>query len=183
MSQSTDPTQDPPANQSVPPSILPVAGEPQAPASLSAAENLADSAVVPGIGDPAWFWLRRGDQIFVWLMVVVLLTLLGTHWLRQSKWGRVPVELRSLKPREYYYTLDINTASWGEWAQLDGIGEKLARRIIADRNDRGPFRNPADVGRVRGIGPKTLEKIRPFLRGGTETTDPPRSLSTEGGQN
>ena len=123
----------------------------------------------------AWLWLRRSDQIFVWLMVVLLLILLGIHWLRLSKWGRTPVELSSQKPREYFYTLDINTASWVEWAQLDGIGEKLARRIIADREERGPFRNPADVGRVRGIGPKTLEKIRPFLRGGSDVSDPPAS--------
>jgi competence protein ComEA len=80
----------------------------------------------------------------------------------------VPVEVKSQKPREYHYSLDINTASWVEWAQLEGIGEKLAKRIVADRNERGPFRNPADVGRVRGIGPKTIERIKPFLRGGKE---------------
>lgn len=115
-------------------------------------------------------WLRRGDQVIVGLLVAMLLVLLGIHWLRLSRWGSAPVELSSLQPREYYYSLDINTASWVEWSQLDGIGEKLARRIVADRDERGLFRNPDDVNRVRGIGPKLMERIRPFLRGGTEAT-------------
>jgi competence protein ComEA len=186
MPESAIPTGEASADQAVPPAVLPdvslIEGK-QVPVLVATPESPADPVGVPANADRAWLWLRRGDQIFVWLMVVLLLTLLGIHWLRLSRWGRVPVELRSQKPREYFYTLDINTASWVEWAQLDGIGEKLARRIIADRDDRGPFRNPTDVGGVRGIGPKILEKIRPFLRGGTESPDPPRSLSTGVGQN
>ena len=115
-------------------------------------------------------WLRRGDQIVVGLLVTALLVLLGVHWVRLSRWGTAPVELSSQQPREYYYSLDINSASWVEWAQLEGIGEKLARRIVADRDERGSFCDPSDIGRVRGIGPKLLERIKPFLRGGTETT-------------
>ncbi len=112
-------------------------------------------------------WLRRSDQLFVGTMLVVLLALLTVHWLKLSRWGTAPVEITSLKPREYFYSLDINTASWVEWAQLDGIGEKLAKRIVADREERGPFRDASDVGRVRGIHLKQLETMQPFLRGGT----------------
>jgi len=126
------------------------------------------SAAAPDQDDRADLWLRRGDQLFVGLLVVALLGLLGIHWVRLSRWGSAPVELSSQRPREYYYSLDINSATWIEWTQLDGIGETLARRIIADREERGPFRNPADVSRVKGIGPKLLEKILPYLQGGTE---------------
>ncbi|MBM4076729.1 MAG: helix-hairpin-helix domain-containing protein, partial [Planctomycetes bacterium] len=80
-------------------------------------------------------------------------------------WGKSPIEVIDEQPREYYYSLDINTASWVEWAQLDGIGETLAKRIVADREEHGPFRNPSDVGRVRGIRQKQLESMLPFLRG------------------
>ena len=121
--------------------------------------------------DRAFLWLRRGDQLIVWLLVSLLLGLLGIHWLRLSRWGRAPVELSGQLPREYYYSLDINSASWVEWSQLEGIGEKLARRIVSDREERGPFRNPADVGRVRGVGGKLLQKILPFLRVGTKVRD------------
>lgn len=121
--------------------------------------------------DQSFLWLRRSDQIAVCMLVTILLVLLGMHWLRLSRWGTAPIELSSQQPREYYYSLDINSASWVEWAQLEGIGEKLARRIVADRDEWGPFRGPADIGRVRGIGPKLLERIHPFLRGGTEVAD------------
>lgn len=113
-------------------------------------------------------WLRRGDQLFCSLLVIALLVLLGVHWVRLSKWGTVPVELTSTEPRRYYYLLDINEASWVEWTQIDGISEKLAKAIVSDREENGPFLNPDDVGRVKGIGPKVLEKMKPFLRGGKE---------------
>ena len=140
---------------------------------VNKASEVVASAAKEGTkpNDRAVLWLRRGDQIVVGLLVASLLILLGIHWLRLSRWGSAPVELSSQQPREYYYSLDINSASWVEWAQLDGIGEKLAKRIVADRDERGPFRNPGDVNRVRGIGPKLLEKLKPFLRGGTEATE------------
>ena len=135
------------------------------PGTRVASESRADKPNFPEISAP--LWLRRSDQLFVGTLLVVLLALLTAHWLKLSRWGTAPVEITSLKPREYFYSLDINTASWVEWAQLDGIGEKLAKRIVADRAERGPFRDASDVGRVRGIFPKQLETMKPFLRGGT----------------
>jgi competence protein ComEA len=135
----------------------------------------APSTIANGSDDPACFWMRRGDRLIVTLFCAILLILLGVKWLQLTRWGIAPVKLSSSKPDEYYYTLDINTASWVEWSQLDGIGEKLARRIVADREERGPFRNPADVGRVAGIRPAVLEKMKPFLQGGTDKAE---SLST-----
>ena len=137
-----------------------------------ASECRADKSEAPDISAP--LWLRRSDQLFVGTLLVVLLALLTAHWLKLSRWGTAPVEITSLQPREYFYSLDINTASWVEWAQLDGIGEKLAKRIVADRVERGLFRDASDVGRVRGIHLKQLETMKPFLRGGTanEVTQP-----------
>ena len=130
-----------------------------------ASESRADKPDVQGISAP--LWLRRSDQFFVGTLLVALLALLTAHWLKLSRWGTAPVEITSLQPREYFYSLNINTASWVEWAQLDGIGEKLAKRIVTDREERGPFRDASDVGRVRGIFPKQLDSMKPFLRGGT----------------
>lgn len=67
-------------------------------------------------------------------------------------------------PTNYVFTIDVNSATWVEWAQLPGIGETLARRIVADREEHGPFRSIDDVVRVRGIGQKTLARFRPHLR-------------------
>jgi len=62
-------------------------------------------------------------------------------------------------------TLNINTATA---AQLDdllpGIGPEKARRIVAWRAANGPFQTIDQLLEVSGIGPKTLERIRPYLQ-------------------
>jgi competence protein ComEA len=58
--------------------------------------------------------------------------------------------------------LDLNRASAEELELLPRIGPTLARRIIEDREQRGPFRSVHDLTRVRGIGPRTLEGLAPL---------------------
>ena len=66
--------------------------------------------------------------------------------------------------------IDLNTASAAELGVLPSIGDALATRIVAlrterrERDDAKPvFRSAEDLDDVRGIGPKSIEKIRPFL--------------------
>lgn len=58
--------------------------------------------------------------------------------------------------------INVNSASAEQLMRLPGIGPVTAQNIIAARADK-PFRSVADLDRVKGIGPKTLEKIRPFV--------------------
>jgi competence protein ComEA len=55
--------------------------------------------------------------------------------------------------------LDINTATVAELEALPGIGPKMAEAIIASR----PYSTVEDLLRVKGIGPATLEKLRPYI--------------------
>lgn len=48
--------------------------------------------------------------------------------------------------------LNINTATASELCMLPGIGEVLAGRIVADREEKGPFTEKSDLMRVSGIG-------------------------------
>ncbi len=57
----------------------------------------------------------------------------------------------------------INEAGSHELASLPGIGPKLAERIVEYRNQHGPFRRTEDIQRVKGIGKKMFEKIKPFV--------------------
>ena len=59
--------------------------------------------------------------------------------------------------------IPVNSASAAELEQLPGIGPALARRIIAHREAHGSFRKLQDLGHVRGIGPKTLDRLRPLV--------------------
>jgi len=59
--------------------------------------------------------------------------------------------------------IDVNHADAAELQKLPGVGTVMASRIIAER-EKAPFRGAEDLRRVNGIGPKTLEKLRPFVR-------------------
>lgn len=60
--------------------------------------------------------------------------------------------------------IDPNLATAGDLDLLPGVGPSVAARIIEARVKGGPFRKPEDMLRVRGVGLKTLEKLKPFLR-------------------
>lgn len=59
--------------------------------------------------------------------------------------------------------LNINTASSAALETLPNIGPKMADRIITYRAENGDFANVEALQNVRGIGPKTLEKLKPFI--------------------
>ena len=59
--------------------------------------------------------------------------------------------------------LNINTASAEELQTLPNIGERMAKRIIDYRTQHGDFASVDALQNVRGIGPKTLEKLKPFI--------------------
>jgi competence protein ComEA len=56
-------------------------------------------------------------------------------------------------------TVNVNQATAQQLQALPGIGPALAERIVAYRDESGPFASPEDLLGVRGIGPKTLERF------------------------
>lgn len=58
---------------------------------------------------------------------------------------------------------NINTATINQLESLPYIGPVTAQRIIDFRQSRGPFKNIEALDQVKGIGPKTLEKLRPLI--------------------
>jgi competence protein ComEA len=62
--------------------------------------------------------------------------------------------------------LDLNRAVAADLERLPGVGPALAGRILKERARLGSFASVEDLLRVRGIGPATLEKLRPLVRVG-----------------
>lgn len=58
-------------------------------------------------------------------------------------------------------SLNLNAATAEDLIWLPGIGPELAGRILELRRRRGRFRSVDDLLAVRGIGPRTLERLRP----------------------
>ncbi|MFQ5461937.1 MAG: ComEA family DNA-binding protein [Phycisphaerae bacterium] len=84
-------------------------------------------------------------------------------------WPAAPTAL----PGALQDRIDPNRVGWADLALLPGIGEVKATAIVAfrerQRQSQGhgairAFTTPADLRVVRGIGPKTVQRIAPYLR-------------------
>ena len=69
--------------------------------------------------------------------------------------------------------VDVNTASAPLLTRVSGIGETLAKNIVAHRDENGPFANRRALQKVARLGPKAYEQCAGFLRvpGGDDPLD------------
>lgn len=72
-------------------------------------------------------------------------------------------EIREREVREIKFAVDINRATWVEFAALPGLGEKLSHAIVAHRQTHGDFSSIGSIRDVRGIGNKRLARVQRYL--------------------
>ncbi len=119
----------------------------------------------------------------VWIVAALLSILCALVSTVQAQ-GLAPAALQALSsqdrepPRKGRYStssgsegvqqrLDINLATASQLEErLPGIGPAKASRIVEWRSLNGAFQTLDQLLKVNGIGPKTLERIRPYLRVG-----------------
>ena len=61
------------------------------------------------------------------------------------------------------FTIDPNTSPADSLELLPGIGKVLADRIVEYRQ-HNRFKKEVDITEVNGIGPKSYERLKPYLR-------------------
>ena len=106
--------------------------------------------------------MRRGIPVRAATMVALLALMLvgatadvvaaGSARSESAAGGSAPVEL--------------NNATVDQLMAIRGIGKVMAERIVAWRDEHGPFRRVEDLMKVKGVGEKTFEKLRPFVKVG-----------------
>jgi competence protein ComEA len=112
---------------------------------------------------PRHVLIRLRDQASVAVLVASALALMAAAWWRHGGWQGGLVDIDRAEPLVAKFQVDVNRADWPELIQLPGVGQVLAERLIAERERGGAFRNVDDLERVRGIGPRTLDRLRPYL--------------------
>jgi competence protein ComEA len=117
---------------------------------------------MPALKHPHWLLSRR-DQPAVACLVLISLAGIGVWIFIQGGFRQRMIDADQSEKQIFQFQVDLNKAELPELIQLPGIGEVLAGRIVASRQKDGPFADLDDLRRIRGIGPKTMEHLRPYL--------------------
>jgi competence ComEA-like helix-hairpin-helix protein len=107
--------------------------------------------------------LRRADQATVAALVAFGLAALAWHWWALGGQSGRLIEIDHVDPLSAEFKIDVNIADWPEFATLPDVGETTARRIVEYRQRNGAFQSLDDLRQVRGIGAKTMERLRPYF--------------------
>ncbi len=109
---------------------------------------------------PAPVWSRPAQGAAVLLLLLALVLLAWHAWTTQ-RWACRPTALET--DALHSLSFDLNQADHIQLLHLPGVGAELAQRIEAYRVAHHGFRSVDELRQVRGIGPKLLEKLRPYV--------------------
>jgi competence protein ComEA len=126
----------------------------------------AEPSPQPPPQPPQFAWPRSAQMAAAVLVLLSVLGLAGFAWRPGG----------SATPLRAPAVLDLNQATRADLLLLPGIGEQIAERIESHRQKHGPFASLDELRKVSGIGPTTLDRLRPWLTVGNAT----RPVEVEG---
>ena len=120
--------------------------------------------------DLTWGW-SRANIIACTALGLIVLGLILFQWLGRTHHLGSDITPEPDLVESASAKIDPNTASAAELAAIPSIGPALADRIVSHRRqfrsqnppNARPFSTLDDLQNVKGIGPKTAEKMRPYL--------------------
>lgn len=107
--------------------------------------------------------LRRLDQLAIAGLCAWALVAVALYWLAHGGLSGRLIEIDRVDPLTAQFQVDVNTAELPELINIPDVGNTIGQRIIDYRQQNGPFKNFDQLRHIKGIGPKTLEKIKPYL--------------------
>jgi len=135
-------------------------------------------------GGPGGFFTREERGVVVFLAVSLAVGSLVMAARRVdpalvSAGAPAPAESAAALPAAPAGPVDVNAATAEQLTALPGIGPARAAAIVALRGERGGFRSLDELLDVKGIGPKTLARLRPYAAVGPRR---PGRLASEAGK-
>ena len=115
-------------------------------------------------------WSLERGELAAWALVVLLLPALPVAF--RSAGDPAGLEVRVEGPRPgrpaagpapTLVRLDLNRASAEELDLLPGIGSFRARKIVAWRSEKGPFRSVWELTRIPGFSQGLVTRLEPLL--------------------
>ena len=110
-------------------------------------------------------------RYYIYIFVIALVTGILITDISKSKFAVIKTSdvdsfsasASTKKSRQEVERVNINTASKRLLTTLDGIGEKMAERIIEYREESGEFETVEDIMKVSGIGYDKFLKLRDYI--------------------
>lgn len=137
-------------------------------------------------------FLNRHEKIFILFLIFGFLAGMGIHLYRQSQ-PVMAFDIQAREDVEQFIAMsqqiqdedeavagknnitkfeekksligkvNINTATLTELQSLPRIGPSTAKKIVDYRNQNGYFKTINEITKIKGIGKKTFEKIKPNI--------------------
>ena len=111
-----------------------------------------------------------GQRVALLAIIAALFLYLTVRYLANPTFVSDPQPVEPSRAHELVDRIDPNTADVATLAAMPQLGLKRAQTIIDYREARRRsrpdvivFERPEDLMRIKGIGPATLDQIRPYL--------------------
>ena len=116
--------------------------------------------------------MKRTLKIAIGVSIGFVIYRLVTEYLRpvrigvEEQWPPVPVPEPTAEPDPPIVeptALNLNAAEAAALTGLPGVGPTLAARIVAYREENGPFGDVDELSQVQGVGAALVEQVRPLV--------------------